>query len=183
MRDAESVSSSTFSPFLVSCPESLRGAVAAAAQLPALDGARRLPARAAVRHLGQRLLRQRRATTASGLPSLGSGPREPRGFSWGAEDAQSQHQQLSRLILPSPLPGAAGFPCRSLPFPLLPLSPAGTDQVLVFFFPFPTGKIQQCQHLPRCSIAICRPEAVLKQQLHLLGRHRQAAKPPQFAIA
>lgn len=140
MRDVESVSSSTFSPFLVSCPESLRGAVAAAAQLLALDGARRLPARAAVRHLGQRLLGQRRATTASGLPSLGSGPREQRGFSWGAEDAQSQHQQLSRLILPSPLPGAAGFPCRSLPFPLLLLSPAGTDQVLWFFSLFLQAK-------------------------------------------
>lgn len=149
--------------------------MAAAAQLLALDGDQKLPARAAFRHrhLEQQLLGQRRATTASCLLSLGSSPRKPRGFTWGVEDGQSQHQQHPRLILTSLLPDAVGFPCRSLSFPVPPLFLEGTDQTL--FFPFPTGKIQLCQHLLRCSIANYRPEVVLKQQLNLLGRHHKVA--------
>lgn len=152
----------------------------AAAQLPALDGAQKLPKRAAFRrrHLGSSCWgRDKPPPAAVHLP-------------WAPARVGLAGERRMLRASTSSSPGPSSLPrsltslwrCRvSLQVPLFPCFPAGTDQAL--FFPFPTGKIQQCQHLPRCSIANWRPEVVLKQQLHLLGRHRQAAKTLQFAIA
>lgn len=102
-------------------------------------------------------------------------PRKPRVFTWGAEDGQSAPATpQAHPHFPAP------WCCRvSLQISLFPWQ----GQTKPVFSSFPTSKIQLRQHLPRCSTAICWPEAVLKQQLNLLGSHLKAAKTLQFATA
>lgn len=154
--------------------------MAAAAQLLALDGDQRLPARAACR---QRHLEQWLWGKEEPPPQAASLPQAP---AQESQEVLAGEQKMVRASTSS-TPGSSSLRCslilQGFPTGLSlspPLSLAVTDQALSFSFP--KSKIRLCQHLPGCCTANCQPEVVFKQQLHLLSRHCKAAKTLQFAI-